>query len=424
MFENTNVENPKLDSSVNSIYPYYAGYNPKFVDSVLDTTLIQNDGIVLDPWNGSGTTTSQASKKGFNCYGIDINPVMIMLAKADLVPSSEKDSIIALTKNIINRFHKESYLNCIENEDPLLIWFQPRATGHLRLLQKIINDLLSLHSNENINEFVNNISSYSALIHTAVLVSIRNLTTVFKSSNPTWIKKPKSKFQRINPSANRIIKIFEQSIYDVTEKSHYDSSKFSNASVKLSVGSSSSTGIEDNKIDLIITSPPYCTRIDYAISTQIELAYLNFTHLMFNELRNHMIGSSTISKKSFHHNEYLGDKVEFFLDQLKKHPSKASSSYYYKTHRQYYSSVNQSLKHQQKVLRKNGGMVLVVQDSYYKEIHNDLQENIVELAESNGLTLKKRFDFPSSRTMANLHTSSKKYRNKKTVVESVLCFIK
>jgi DNA modification methylase len=49
-----------------------------------------------------------------------------------------------------------------------------------------------------------------------------------------------------------------------------DKSKF----IKIDCASSQSIPLPNSFIDLVVTSPPYCTRIDYAVATSPELALL------------------------------------------------------------------------------------------------------------------------------------------------------
>lgn len=66
----------------------------------------------------------------------------------------------------------------------------------------------------------------------------------------------------------------------------------------ISVNTSESLPLSSNSVDAIITSPPYCTRIDYAIATVLELAILGFSSENYlTELRNKMIGTPTIIKE-------------------------------------------------------------------------------------------------------------------------------
>ena len=49
---------------------------------------------VLDPWNGSGTTTKVGSQyNNINLIGLDINPVMGIIARAQLISDKEDFSL-------------------------------------------------------------------------------------------------------------------------------------------------------------------------------------------------------------------------------------------------------------------------------------------------------------------------------------------
>ena len=59
--------------------------------------------VVFDPWNGSGTTTRAASRRGLPSLGFDLNPVMIVVALARLLPFSEASSLVPLGREIVKR---------------------------------------------------------------------------------------------------------------------------------------------------------------------------------------------------------------------------------------------------------------------------------------------------------------------------------
>ena len=57
--------NPKVGASrdpVDSWYRYYAGYSAGFVEQALKESAA-TAGLLLDPWNGTGTTTVVAASK-------------------------------------------------------------------------------------------------------------------------------------------------------------------------------------------------------------------------------------------------------------------------------------------------------------------------------------------------------------------------
>ena len=110
------------------------------------------------------------------------------------------------------------------------------------------------------------------------------------------------------------------------------------------------------------------------------------------------------------------------LDAIQHHRSKASRSYYLKTHLQYFDDLYRSLGEISRCLRDSGHCVLVVQDSFYKEIHNDLPTIVVEMSRDFGWSLHVRRDFPVARSMAGVNPAVGRYRDNMCTTESVLWF--
>ncbi|MBC1345222.1 site-specific DNA-methyltransferase, partial [Listeria welshimeri] len=69
------IVNPKYKSKDSSLlYKYYAGFSDQFVLDTLSYSDL-HEMTVLDPWNGSGTTSRIASQLGARkIVGLDINP--------------------------------------------------------------------------------------------------------------------------------------------------------------------------------------------------------------------------------------------------------------------------------------------------------------------------------------------------------------
>ena len=137
-----------------------------------------------------------------------------------------------------------------------------------------------------------------------------------------------------------------------------------------------------------------------------------------------MIGTPTISKQFNENSPAWGSTCNAFLSSVESHSSKASSTYYLKYFRQYFSSAHESLIEIDRVLNKNGKCALVVQDSFYKDILNDLPTIFCEMAQEIGWHLKYRVDFRVKRTLAGINPESKRYRNDFRAMESALLFNK
>ena len=85
-----------------------------------------------------------------------------------------------------------------------------------------------------------------------------------------------------------------------------------------------------------------------------------------------MIGSTRVSRREIDSSWSWDQRCEVFLEALRRHPSKASAGYYYRTHVDYFDKVSRSIANIAVGLKATGCAVLVVRDSYSKELHNDL----------------------------------------------------
>lgn len=71
-----NVENKKRTS----VFPWRGQFTPKLIEILL-TYYSHSDAVVLDPFAGSGTVLFEAARKRLECYGTEINPAAIEIAK-------------------------------------------------------------------------------------------------------------------------------------------------------------------------------------------------------------------------------------------------------------------------------------------------------------------------------------------------------
>jgi hypothetical protein len=92
----------------------------------------------------------------------------------------------------------------------------------------------------------------------------------------------------------------------------------------------------------------------------------------------------------------MGSTCNEFLASVGAHKSKASSGYYLKTHLDYFSKLSSSIDRIVTVMRPGAKAILVVQDSYYKDVHNDLPTIVSEMAELSGLVVRVKRLRPST----------------------------
>src|SRR5262249_16241798 len=124
----------------NGWFHYYAGYSPEFVSDVLQRIGVGGRRLILDPWNGAGTTTTTAAELGTESVGFDINPVMVIVAKSKLLSPGVKQSLFPISQDLVNAARTVQYAS--EQVDPLEEWFSPSSASCLRAMTNAIRSLL------------------------------------------------------------------------------------------------------------------------------------------------------------------------------------------------------------------------------------------------------------------------------------------
>lgn len=429
VFDDLIIQSPKRTADTtrgwDGFFPYYAGYPEQFARSILASANLAKTALVLDPWNGSGTTTFSASQLGIASQGFDINPVMLIVARARLLPRSEADSLEPLARDVVKGLR--GALSLVNRDDPLFNWFTLPTVALIRALDRRIREhLLGDMTLSTTGLRLENLSGLAATFYVALFSVCRRLAASYQSSNPTWLRKRRDGERRVASDREKFLTMFVTNLKSMSVAlTQRPTLAREIVDVDLSVADTTALQLERNKIDLILTSPPYCTRIDYAAATRIELAILHpLLNLGMEDLGRRMIGSTRVPEAKIARNTEWGSTCIRFLNAVKKHPSKASGGYYYKTHIDYFDKMHRSLTSLAVGLKDGGRAIFVVQDSHYKDIHNDLAAVMIDMGKAAGLHLGRRVDFNISRSMAGVNPHSRVYRKTSSAIESVLCFQK
>jgi hypothetical protein len=430
MFDSLVISSPKRNgrhqTDWEGFFPYYAGYPEAFAHAILRSADLRADAVVLDPWNGSGTTTYAASLLGLRSIGLDLNPVMVIVARARQLPPSEVDSIDPIALGIVKAARRAKPL--IEATDPLTPWFSEGTAAALRAVERSIElKLLGPRTLTSGGPHLDRMSGIAAAAYVALFSVCRELVSPFRSSNPTWLRLPKGEASKITLDREGVIARFLQKLRSMADAlaARADLISSEQKPAELRLQDSAEVDTAEGGVDFVLTSPPYCTRIDYAAATRVELALLDplisYTHV---DLSRQMLGSTRVPKDNIGVSNIWGERCADFLTKVRMHPSKASSGYYYKTHLDYFDKLSRSVQRLSASLRPSGAAIFVIQDSYYKDIHNDLPSIITDMAEVAGLSLRRRDDFYIKNTMSDINPHSRFYRKRSGTIEAVLCFQK
>jgi tRNA G10 N-methylase Trm11 len=174
--------------------------------------------------------------------------------------------------------------------------------------------------------------------------------------------------------------------------------------------------LKNNSVDFIITSPPYLTRIDYAVSTHPELSVFGNSELL-TYLRHNTMGAPVITKGPKHQLSHWGDICNKTLNLIAEHPTKAARSYYWKNIVQYFMDMDLALEEIKRVLKPGGQALIVVQSSYFKDIEISLGDIYTEMGQNKGFTSEIAFREEVKGHMAHVNTKSSAYKKNKIYFE-------
>lgn len=206
-FEKSIISQEKLDIEKNrrmNSLPWRGQFSPGVVEALLDEYAPKN-GIILDPFCGSGTTLLEASTKGNKSYGVELNPAAYILARLYTFSGQDLTPIEATLNNL--NLTLSQNLSITENAKNLAAWIKERPTKTEKIIMEAVF-LLILGNGENIKD------------------------------------------EKIHKSFDQVRQVL-QKLSKAKAESH------------LILGDARRTGLEENTIDLVLTSPPYINVFNY-----------------------------------------------------------------------------------------------------------------------------------------------------------------
>lgn len=405
-----------------SWYPFYPGFSDSFSSAILRQLRVPG-ATVLDAWNGAGTTTASAAQLGLGAVGIDLNPAMVVAARSRLLDPLDGPSLRPLGAQIL-KVARSKFSDELD-ADPLSELFWPQGGGAIRAIELSIREVLVDAAKQPCSaEFFDDMSPLACFFYVALFRTAKQLLAHQAGSNPVWTHMRLSHLQRARPTRERVRATFAKEVCAMAgeEAEGRPSPRATSPRVQIRLASSTRLPLSDDSAQLALCSPPYCTRVDYAVATFPELAILGYVRdTSLDHLRRSLIGTTTVESRAEVISKEWGPTCVEFLEAVKDHDSRASSTYYYKNHARYFAQLFSSICELSRVVSDGGSVVIVVQDSYYKDIHNDLARVVSEMGTSVGMKRSGVREFPLKRLLAAANPKVRKYRGDfVSAIESVL----
>lgn len=402
---------------VHSWHPYYAGYSEQFVEDMLNYFGANERSIVLDPWIGSGTTSLVCQRARIKTIGIEINPVMVHFSRAK-VAQLLNENVEQLAMAIVETAQDErldDIQDKFKNVEEYLDIDDFISLSRLRVASDRVCN--ARFASEPIREHVRSFF-YSVLFRV-----LRSVGKFDKGRNPTWLVKQEAGSNLDKPSADELfLQFIGAMVHDLFTA--FDGN-LDLPLPSIMCADSRVMPLDSESVDYVITSPPYLTRIDYAVSTKPELLFFGLREDMeFDRLRRSVMGAPVIADKGIVPDENWGALCTSFLYQVENHTSKAAKSYYLPIFLQYFRDAFLSLLEIKRVLKRGGKACLVVQSSYFKELEVKLGDIYVEMGVNIGLRSEIIRREIVKQHLAHVNTKSSRYVRNKVYYEDCVLFTK
>ena len=236
-------------------YRYSAGFSAEWVRGEI-RKFNDKDIVLLDPFVGSGTAAIAGEQEGIIAYGIESHPFVYRIAKAKSY-WREDYMYFAKKANEVRENAIKSKNHSIDNYPKLIRKCYPDK------VLKELNAIKEAWRNLEIEE------SYKELIWLALVTILRSVSPV-GTAPWQYILPNKRKKKYVSPffAFHSQIKMMSE------DMQHFQNNYLKSPHARIHLSDARNiTEIEDNLINLVITSPPYTNNYDYADATRLEMSF-------------------------------------------------------------------------------------------------------------------------------------------------------
>ena len=410
------VPSPKMRPSERTgIYTWtrlYSAFSESFALEALRILCPSNHDVLLDPFAGAGTTLVAAVKLGVPAIGVDLDPFSALLASASVATEAHPERVFQLLKG-----RTPSRTSTPKGGAPQLL-----RDSDLQYARGVF-DRIRESQTDNQHLWADLLANAhhtfdSELVALAALGVASNLSAnMERGSNPVWYRRlppgETAKRPQLNAAARGVARLILADLARLASSRHCARVSVLNEDFR-------SVALPDSSVDLVLTSPPYLNRLDYVVNHLAPLTLLSsFIPVELDNLREEMMGT-TIVVKTDQPDARWGETCLRTLSSVFSHPSKASATYYYWNYLHYFADLFRILAQLKRLCRPSARGVVVLQNSYYKELEVPAQMILCEM--SQGLGIDARI-IRTEKVRAHLGTISprqNRYNTSKVLAESII----
>jgi len=359
------------------IHKFPAKFFPELPRYLIRKYSAQGDSV-LDPMCGSGTVVLEAILNNRIGVGVDIDPIARLITKVKTTPIDGKilkNAAKALLMQIESFQKSKDYTPSIPDFHYRDNWFRPFVLSELAL----IKDSIEILGISNLIE---------DFLHVTLSSIVRDVSNADPHCTRTVLRKKVAK--KISPGDT--LEKFSLRLEQQIEDFGYFTEVIDAAQppdVILPVGSALETGLEDESIDLGVTSPPYINAVDYPRTHQLEMYWLGLLgDGPLSKVKRKYIGTETVYKKEYSDLRVSGyETLDPVLEKIYAlDPRRAFIAY------KFFEDMEKQLQETMRVLRPGSRYCIAIGNNIMRGVLVKSQEILAEIAESSvGFELETQF---------------------------------
>ena len=346
--------------------------------------------IVLDPMAGSGTTLVEARMLGRHAIGYDIDPFARLLAKVKTHPLQDRslerthDLILGRCQRDLKNLRSKtgSAALCSRAEPPNFknrdYWFLPNVATSLSLLS---HHIAEVRCPKPISKFM--WVAFSSLILSKT--SVANARDIIHSRHHFHEHdQPPDVLEKFTER----VKNMRRQMRDFVRRC----STQSKTAVEARIGDARKLRLQDASINLVFTSPPYATALDYSRAHFLAVPWMKEVL--------HVDVSTYLSKGS----RYIGSERGRFRDNFVISPAfsecpttriilerlQKKSLRHAKLTQRYFLDMLKVIGEISRVLKRDGHAIILVCPSHIRKVRVQTHTALIEIGSLKGLHLKRR----------------------------------
>ncbi|EAP87171.1 TRM11 family methyltransferase [Croceibacter atlanticus] len=356
-------------------FPYLEGFSETFIENILNS-MSESPKFLYEPFSGSGTVPVFSKRNGIHCLYSEVNPFLLELTDlkistfdlTDIDKASFKKELYTISQNIETILNNTTEnKNLKEYYDKVFgrsIYFEKENFSAVLKLSNYIKSI----DNKNTKQFLR-IAVCNCLLPASLLKragDIRYKRGKEKNNIPSIITLLKAKLLVIADDLNEV----NSSENKITLERNTNAKVYMN-------------GYEE-KIDAIITSPPYLNGTNYIRNTKLELWFLGYLKEKkdLSRFRKEVVtaGINDVSKEE---KKIIIPFIQDILDNkdlwYDKRIPKMITDYFF--------DMKIVIENFYKYLKKGGKVFLDIGDSVYANQHIPTDLILIELFKNEGFTI-------------------------------------